>query len=132
TILYNGVDKLPAKNAETELLLGDVAHYLYNMEVDEYYQKAVDHYLQAKALAPEDYRLYWFLGNHYALSANQVLSIQTFQTAMKYLPKRSVHELFWADYSVACTDASMPGTARYAAHQSSIIAGKMTYIEEQI
>jgi len=132
TFLYNELEKLPGKNIEAELLSGDIAHYLYNMEVEDYYQKAVDHYLRAKALAPTDYRVYWFLGNHYALSASQALSIQTYQTAMKYLPQPSAHELFWADYSVACADANMPATARYAAHQSSIVAGKMTYIEEQI
>jgi hypothetical protein len=130
--LYNGLDKLLAKNAETELLMGDIAHYLYNLEIEEYYQKAIDHYMRAKALRPEDYRVYWFLGNHYALSASQVLSIQTYQMAMRYLPKPTAHALFWADYAVACANASMPGTARYAAHQSSIIAGKTTYIEEQI
>lgn len=131
TFLYVELEKLQPKNSETELLLGDVSHYLYNMEVDAYYQKAVDHYLQAKAYAPEDYRVYWFLGNHYALSANQVLSIQTYQTAMKHAP-HPAHELFWADYAVACANASMTGTALYAAHQSSLLAGKKTYIEEQI
>ena len=132
SFLYNELEKLPAKNAETELLLGDIAHYLYNMEIEEYYQKAVDHYLRAKGLTPTDYRVYWFLANHYALSASEVLSIQTYQTAMKYLPKPTAHELFWADYAVACANANMPGTARYAAHNSSIIAGKTTYVEDQI
>ncbi len=124
TLLYNDLEKLPEKVGETELLLGDIAHYIYNMDVDSYYQKAIDHYLQAKALIPEDYRVYWFLGNHYALSANQVLSIQTYQTARQYLPSSKVNALFWSEYAVACSYANMPGTARYAAHQSIIIAGK--------
>jgi hypothetical protein len=131
TFLYTELDKLP-KNVETDLLLGDIAHYLYNMEVEAYYQKAVDNYLAAKALAPKDYRVYWFLGNHYSLSANQVLSIQTYQTAMQYLPSPTAHALFWADYSIACANASMMGTAKYAAHQASVISGTRSYIEDQI
>src|ERR1700743_540123 len=52
------LNKLTGKNAETYLLLGDIAHYLYNMEVEEYYQKAIDNYNLAKSLSPKDYRVY--------------------------------------------------------------------------
>ena len=132
TSLYNELEKIPAKNTETELLLGDIAHYLYNLEAEAYYQKAVDHYQAAKSMSPEDYRVYWFLGNHYALSDQQILSIQTYRAAFIYFPKPTPHELFWADYAVACTNANMQSTARYAAHQCSKLAGVESYIEKQI
>jgi hypothetical protein len=132
TLLYRELEKLPAKNVEAELLLGDIAHYLYNMEEDAYYQKAVDHYRAAQTISQEDYRVYWFLGNHYALSDQQVLSIQTYKVAFKYLPRPTPHELFWADYAVACANANMQSTARYAAHQSSKLAGAESYIEKEI
>src|SRR5271170_6427635 len=53
TSLYNELEKIPAKNTETELLLGDIAHYLYNLETEAYYQKALDHYQAAKSMSPE-------------------------------------------------------------------------------
>lgn len=129
---YKALDKLPQKNLETELLLGDIAHYIFNMSVTSYYQKALDHYTLAMNIAPEDYRVYWFLGNHYALADNQFLTLQTYQTAIKMLPESKVTSLFWADYAQACFDANMPGTALYAARQASKISGKMTAIEEQV
>lgn len=131
TRLFSEIGKLSPKNAEIYLLLGDIAHYLYNMEVDEYYQRAVDNYEHAKALSPGDYRIYWFLGNHYALSDKAVLAIQTYQIAFHYKPA-SVRQFFWADYSVACATASMLGTARYAARQESIMEGQKSYVEKEL
>ena len=130
--LYTELQKVASKNVETELLLGDIAHYLYNLETEEYYQKAIDHYQLAQALAPTDYRVYWFLANHYALSAKQTLSIQIYQTALQYLPKPSPHSLFWADYSVACANAEMYGASAYAARQTSKLQGQESYVEGQI
>ena len=131
TSLFAELSKLTNKNTETYLALGDIAHYLYNMEVDEYYQKALDNYEQAKALSPRDYRVYWFLGNHYALSDKAVLAIQTYQVALQYKPA-AVHQYFWADYAVACGNASMLGTARYAARQESKVEGQESYVEKEL
>jgi len=131
--LYKELDKLPEKNLETELLLGDISHYMFNLDDESYNEKAVEHYKQAIALAPSDYRGYWFLGNHYALSANMPASLQSYKTALQYLPAPSVPiTLFWSDYAIACTYANMPGNAMYAAHQASVIEGKRTNIEDQV
>lgn len=124
--LYTTLDNLPNKNTEANLLIGDIAHYLYNMEVDEYYKKAIDHYEAAKTLAPNDYRVYWFLANHYALSAKTIVAAQSYDQAMRYQPPVA-HPSFWADYAVACALANMPATAMYAAEKSSsIVAEKHT------
>ena len=130
--VFEITNKLKDHNIEVELFLGELANYLYNLEVEEYYQKAVDHFLIAKTLAPTDYRVYWFLGNHYALSATQILSIESYQTALKYMPVNESNSYFWNEYSFACTLARMPGTARYAAHQTSVIAGKTTQTEDDV
>jgi len=132
TTSYKALEKLPEKNLETELLMGDIAHYIFNMSVTSFYQKALDHYTVAIRIAPEDYRVYWFLGNHYALADNQFLTLQTYQNALKYLPETKVTGLFWSDYAQACADANMPGTALYAARQASKITGKMSLVEEQV
>lgn len=132
TSLYKEVDKMPEKNLETELLLGDIGHYIYNLNIEAFYQKAEDHYLLAKNIAPDDYRVYWFLGNHYALSDNVASAVQEFRVAMQYLPKPTVSYLFWADYARACSYANMPGTAYYASNMASKIAGRRIFLEDQI
>ena len=132
TKAYEAINNLKDHNIEVELFLGDLSNYLYNLEVEDYYQKAIDHFLIAKSLAPNDYRVYWFLGNHYSLSANQVESIESYQTALKYMPTKEGSFYFWNEYSFACTLARMPGRARYAAHQTSVIEGKLTQTENDI
>jgi len=114
--LFDGLNIIATKTTDTWLLMGDVAHYLYNLDVQDYYDNAVASYQQAQSLAPKDYRVYWFIANHYSLSAEPVLAIQSFQQAAQNLrPQPSF--LFWNEYAGACMLAGMYGTARYAAHQ---------------
>ena len=129
TAVYNDLINQKNINEETYLLLGDLAHYLYNLDAEGYYQKAIGNYNFAVALAPDDYRAYWFLGRHYSLSAQQVLSIQNFRIAFGNLPKVNVNARFWMEYAEACSLASMPITAKYAAHHASEVSGSRTYIE---
>lgn len=130
--LYQALEKNTAKNEETYLLLGDIAHYLYNMEVETYYPKAVDNYQKAQSLSPNDYRAYWFLGNHYSLSARQMDAFGAYAIALKLMPADAKSPEFWADYSVACANASMISTARYAASRATKIDSGMQHLEEQL
>src|SRR5665213_230764 len=131
TSLYDGLILRDNKNAETYLLLGDIAHYLYNLNIEEFYSKAVLNYQKAGSLSPNDYRVYWFLANHYSLSAQPTLAIQTYQVAQKFLPQHPSF-LFWTEYSIACANAGMVSTAKFAAHQASIAQEKSTTIEDQM
>lgn len=132
TSLYAELDKITNKTVETYLLQGDIAHYLYNMEVETYYKNAVESYKKAAEIAPNDYRVYWFSANHYALSANPVKAVVGFKMALNYLPKGPVNTLFWTEYSNACANANMPVTARYAAHQVSLAVGKREQVETNV
>jgi tetratricopeptide (TPR) repeat protein len=129
--IYSGLDNVTAKTIETWLLLGDVAHYLYNLDEQDYYDKAVTNYQQARSLAPNDYRGYWFVAHHYSLAAEPVLAIEAFQQAVQILPAHPSF-LFWNDYAGACMLAGMYGTARYVAHQASIMQGFTSPIEAEI
>lgn len=129
--LYVVIDQIPNKNAETYLLLGDIAHYLYNLDAQDFYDKAVYNYTKAKDLSPDDYRVYWFLGNHHALAAEPTLAIQTYQLAQKHLPAKAPF-IYWADYSGACANAGMLSTAYYAAHQASVAQGTTSEVEQQV
>jgi hypothetical protein len=123
TSLYDHLEKLDNKNLEDDLLAGDVAHFLYNMELDTYYEKAVDNYNKAMRLSPNDYRVYWFLGNHYALSNNPIKAIQNYATSLK-LSTGDPGGYFWFDYAFATFTAGMPSTSRYAIEHSVKDFGK--------
>ncbi|MCS3735836.1 tetratricopeptide repeat protein [Mucilaginibacter dorajii] len=120
--LYDGLDKQQDKNVETYLLLGDIAHYLYNIELEPCYKKALDNYTSATQLAPTDYRTFWFLGNHYALSAQPEKSIETYQLALNIKPQ-NISGHFWFDYAFATLTAGMPSTAKFAVSQSIKLFG---------
>lgn len=122
TDLFNGLSAMNDKNTEAYLLLGDVGHYLYNINVDAYYQKAVDNYEQAVKLSPDDYRCYWFLGSHYSSSAVPIKAMETFEKGAAKLPA-NVEWGFWADYAFAAFLANMPATASYAMKQMEVIGG---------
>jgi tetratricopeptide (TPR) repeat protein len=130
--LFAELDKTTDKNLETYLLLGDIAHYLYNIENEEYYQKAIDRYTSAKQIAPADYRVYWFLGNHYALGAVELKAIENYKLAQQYLRSTQPNILFWSDYAIACTTAGMPATALYLAHKASGASGAHTFLEDKL
>src|SRR5580698_4328818 len=53
---------------EVNLLEGEIAHFLYNLNQDAYWDTAEAHYRAAINIKNEDIRGYWFLGNHYAQS----------------------------------------------------------------
>lgn len=135
--LYAKIDQLSSKNLETFLLLGDIAHFIYNLDQEPYYQKALDNYKLAVQLAPDDYRVYWFLANHYALSNQPILAIETYQKALEYPACKSIG-YFWFDYSQACIPAGMTSTGIYAAEQanklqpSEFLANEIRQIKKSI
>lgn len=129
--LYDDLDKEPSKNLETILLLGDIAHYLYNIELEPYYKKALDNYLKSTEMAPNDYRTWWFLGNHYAMSAQSVKGIVAYQSAMK-INAKITNGYFWFDYAFATTVANMPATSKYAITQSIKMLGKGNDVSESM
>ena len=61
---YNNFSTLDSQNVEVNLLLGDIAHYLYNLEYSKGFENAIHYYNKAISLAPSAYRGYWFLANH--------------------------------------------------------------------
>ncbi len=120
-----------ATNEETLLLLGDIAHYLYNMDDTAYYSIAEKNYLEAIRSNPKDYRAYWFLGYHYALSNVPVLAIDNFIKAEKILPSQQPAD-FWNDYAWATAVANMPSHCIYAMDKVKSISGKEGSFQQQL
>lgn len=118
-------------NEETLLLLGDIAHYLYNMDDTAYYSIAEKNYVEAIRSNPKDYRAYWFLGYHYALSNVPILAIDNFIKAEKILPSKQPAD-FWNDYAWATAVANMPSHCIYAMDKVKSISGKEGSFQQQL
>jgi tetratricopeptide (TPR) repeat protein len=128
---YNIFSRLDSQNVEVNYLLGDISHYLYNLEDSKGFENAVKHYEKGITLAPTDFRGYWFLANHYALSNMAEKSIHNFKKALKYLPT-AVPADFWTDYATAASIANMPTNCLFAMEQAKLILGEPSYFEKQL
>lgn len=128
---FTSFSTLSNKNAEVKLLLGDIAHYLYNMDDTAYFDDAVDNYSLAMTINPKDYRPYWFLGYHYALSNAPAMSIENMIKAHSLLPAEQSEE-FWNEYAETHALANMPSHCIYAMDKVKAIKGKEGWLEAQI
>ena len=122
---------LDGNNAEVNLLEGDIAHYLYNLDMQEYSDKAEAFYQKAIGLAPGDYRGYWFLATHYTLANLQSQSVEYFQKARQLLPAETP-AAFWEEYAGAMYYANMPAHSLFAVDQAKKILGKPAEFEDRL
>jgi hypothetical protein len=128
---YKGFSALTEKNTETYLLLGDIAHYLYNMGDGEYHSRAVKNYEEAIKSDPKDFRAFWFLANHYALLRGTNLAIENFKKAEKLLPTKQPAD-FWNDYAFASAITNMPTHCIYAMDKVKNILGEEGSFQQQL
>lgn len=110
-------------DSEVELLLGEIAHYLYNLDELDFFEISVKHYIRAIDLAPSDYKAYWFLAHHYAQSLIQDKSIEFFSKSQKLLPTNPPAK-FWEEYAYAAKYANMPSTCLYSMDKAKAILKK--------
>lgn len=103
---------LKGDELEKDLLLGELAHYLYNLDVQKYYDTAETFFMQAIRLDAKDCRGYWFLGYHYAQSNEVVKGVSTFEEARRLASDATPGE-FWQEYAFAMMLGSMPSHCRY-------------------
>jgi hypothetical protein len=126
--IYNESSLLDSQNVEVNLLLGDISHYLFNLDNNKYYQLAINHYEKAINLAPDDYRGYWFLAQHYALSYEITKSVIYFLKAQNLLTGNGPSE-FWEDYAFATLKVKMPSHCIHAMDKAKEILGKQSVCE---
>jgi hypothetical protein len=108
--LQHSLESSP-NNEELLLLTGVVAHYAYNVGVENDYQVAVDCFKKAHKLAPDDYRAQWFLSFH-ECEADQIVEGMTGLLSIEQA--KSWNELpvsFWDDYIYCALTANMPAHA---------------------
>ncbi len=127
---FSEFSALPTGNEELFLLLGDIAHYLHNLDDTAYYKVAIKNYNLAINANPTDYRPYWFLGFHYALSNVPVKAVENLLKAQTLLPAEQSAD-FWNEYSWAAYVTNMPSHCIYAMDKVRSITGKKGSFETQ-
>ncbi len=129
--IHKTFSDIPKKNAELYLLLGDISHYLYNLDDTIFYDDAINSYNTAIKMSPNDYRCYWFLGYHLALSNVPTEAFDQFLKAQKILPD-DVPADFWNDYAWVTGVMNMPSTCIFAMDQAKSILGYEGKFESQL
>lgn len=112
-ILFSSLNSDPL---ESDLLLGEIAHYLYNLDQQDYYDTAEAYYLKAIRIDRKDCRGHWFLANHYILSNEIVKGVQSFQTARELASDQTPAD-FWQEYAYGMMFAGKPSHCLYALDQ---------------
>jgi len=128
---YSSFSEITGRNSELSLLLGDISHFLYNLDDPGSFDLAVKNYTSAIEASPKDYRCYWFLGNHFALANVPVRSIENFRKAEELLPIEQPSE-FWNDYAWATALTNMPSHCIYAMDKVKSISGMQGSLENQL
>lgn len=121
--IYEALLNKKIKTPEVELLLGEIAHYLYNLGKVEFSQASIEHYRRASQLSPKDYRSLWFLGYHYAQYGDVAKAIDFFNDAEKLSQKNQKAE-FWMDYGYVALVINMPTNCLYAMDRAKAILGE--------
>jgi hypothetical protein len=128
---YSLFSSIAIKNEELYLLLGDISHYLYNLDDTAFYSLAVNNYDSAIINNPKDYRAYWFLSYHYALSNVPAGAIESLFIAEKLLPAQEPAD-FWNDYAWVTNLTNMPSHCLFAMNKTRTILGKPGSFETQV
>jgi len=128
---YKAFGAIQSKNGETHLLLGDIAHYLYNMDDTSFFSVAESEYKLAMSSDPKDYRAPWFLGYHYSLSDVPISAIENLMKAETLLPANQPAD-FWNDFAFATGIANMPSYCIYAMDKVKSITGKEGSFQQQL
>lgn len=108
-----GYSKLHGDPYETNLLLGELSHYLYNLNFQDYYDSAENFYLRAVAQNDKDCRGYWFLAYHYSLSNEIAKGAQWFDKAIERANPGTGKD-FWQEYAFGMMLGGRFSHCRYA------------------
>jgi hypothetical protein len=113
---------------ECELLLGEIARFLYNVDAEGFKETAVSHFANAAQMQPGDYRTVWFLGFFLYQSGKVILGIEYMRQVYDTVPHDQIVALFWDEFYVVCLTAQMPATAFYARKMALKLKAKSDYL----
>lgn len=128
---YAAISETKRNTADYYMLLGDVSSYLYNLDANDLQISTEELYGKAIALAPKDYRPYWFCGMYLSTSARPVAGIEMFRKAAELATSKTPDQ-FWAEYAWAAHSANMPATSVFAMEMVKRITGAPSYFETML
>ena len=106
-------------NEELVLLIGLVAHYAYNVDVEGTFELAVNSFQRAHELSPKDHRADWFLAAHECESSHVKEGMEKFLTIEGANSWRGLSSGFWDDYINCGLIANMPAHVLRAGHYAT-------------
>ena len=119
---------------ELVLLLGMVAQYGHNVDIDGAAQLGIDSYKRAHTIAPSDIRPDWFLGIHQCEYGDLVGGMTKLLATEQQAKKGSLPATFWDDYLTCATVSNMPFHALHAIQQirasGVVLSHRQSVIEE--
>lgn len=126
TAFYTLLDRDTAHpyNQDLYLLKGIVGNFLYNLEVEEYYELAVASFTHVESIPGRDERCLWQLGNLCSDADLPYQAVDRFREVERTVAGNRVRPLFWADYAAACMLASMPSKARMYFERYAWLTGR--------
>jgi hypothetical protein len=101
----------PTENQDLLLLKGLMCFYLFNLDQEGCYDKAIDFLTRIDKFPHRDYRYKWFLGTVYASSVRPFDAIEQFEYVAQKVPKEKLPPYFWEEYAYASYLAFMPRRA---------------------
>lgn len=135
TETYQKLDALVKKypdNIELVLFKGLVAYFGYQLDLDGYYDLAVENFNKAASLDPSDIRPGWFLGAHLVKSGSIKEGMGKLLAISKSKPYDQLPGTFWEDFSYCSLVASMPSHALLGLEYADKIEGKQCEMDQLI
>lgn len=124
-MLYSEIDgylKGDSLNGELFLYSGLVAHYAYNLDLQQYWESAKVNLVKARELMKDDFRPDWFLGLHYIKSLHTKEGMSVFLNIAK---EKDVEDgLFWEDYALAAYFSQMLQNALWGLDKAKTTLGE--------
>lgn len=131
TTLDGGIgDLLRSDSLNGELLLysGLVAHYAYNLDLQEYWDSAEARLMKAGDIMKDDFRPDWFLALHYVQSQEVQEGMNLF---LEITRERDIENgLFWEDYALSAYFSQMLQNVVMGLDKAKAIHGKDSQYEK--
>jgi hypothetical protein len=119
-----GASKQNPENEELALLVGVIAHYAYNVDVDKSYDTAETAFAQAEKQVPGDVRAPWFHADFICQTDKPVAGAQEFLSVEGAHAWNELPAAFWQNYAACATVTDMPAHAlRATGYMSKLNAG---------
>jgi len=105
--LFSSLLERDPENMDLHLFIGEVAHFLYNLDVSEYYEIANEYYKKAMEIEPKDIRSHWFQGFHLSQANKPIEGMGKMQYVSTAMPPLQMPPYFWIEYAISAYYSQM-------------------------